>query len=190
MTDAPTADPGAPAAERTPRWRIGAALALPLVAVVAIIVGARLAGSSASGPAGPLAVPGADQPGAAAASCKDLMSALPDTLGGAQRRTLVMPVDGVAAWGDPAVILRCGVPTPAELTCSASLQGVDTVDWLQLQGTGETTYLAADRPVRVALTMPDGSGTAAIQEISRVIAGTVAKRPVCEKGMLLPTVGK
>ncbi len=183
MTGAPVTG-----AERTPRWRIVAALTLPLVAVLAIVVGARLAASSAPGPAGPLAVPGTDQPGAASASCKDLMSALPDTLAGAQRRTLVVPVEGVAAWGDPAVILRCGVPTPAELTCSAALQGVDTVDWLQLQGSGETTYLAADRPVRVAITLPDGSGTAAIQELSRVVAGTVTERPVCENGTLLPTV--
>ena len=184
------AQPVDPPAARTPRWRLVAALTLPLVAVVAIIVGARLAGTSAVGPVGPLAVPGTDQPGAASASCKDLMSALPETLGGAERRTLAAPVDGVAAWGEPAVILRCGVPTPAELTCSASLQGVDTVDWLQLQGSGDSTYLAADRPVRVALTLPDGSGTAAIQEISRVVAGTIPERPVCDKGALLPTVDK
>ena len=54
---------------------------------------------------------------------------------------------------------------------------------------GETTYLAADRPVRIALTVPDGSGTAAIQDVSRIIAGTTPRQPVCTNGTLTPVEG-
>ena len=59
-------------------------------------------------------------PGAAeAAQCRDLAARLPDTLRPAvlldgrepvQHRTAVTPVsDLTAAWGDPAVVLQCGV---------------------------------------------------------------------------------
>ena len=41
------------------------------------------------------------------------------------------------------VILRCGIPTPQELTCAAVIQEVDGVAWLPLVGTGATTYLAS-----------------------------------------------
>ncbi len=51
------------------------------------------------------------------------MSALPDGLAGAARRTLKGGT-AVAAWGDPAVILRCGIETPEELTCSANITTV------------------------------------------------------------------
>jgi len=158
--------------------------------VAAIVVGAK--GAGGSGSVGPLAVATVDAPGAASTACGDLLSALPDKIGDAQRRDLAGPADGtagVAAWGDPAVILRCGIGTPAELTCSAALQGVDTVDWVQISGTGQTTYVVADRPVRVALTVPDGAGTAAIQEISRVIAGVLPEHGVCADGVLVPVTG-
>jgi hypothetical protein len=44
-------------------------------------------------------------------ACTDVLAALPDRVAGQDRRT----VDGsryAAAWGDPAIVLRCGVPLP------------------------------------------------------------------------------
>ncbi len=40
--------------------------------------------------------------------------------------------------------------------------------------------------MRIALTVPDGSGTAAIQDVSRIIAGTTPQQPVCTNGALTP----
>jgi hypothetical protein len=66
------------------------------------------------------------------------------------------------------------------------IQVVDGVSWLPLQGAGVTTYLAVDRPVRIAFTMPDGTGTGPWQEMSRLIGGTLEQRPICVNGVIVP----
>ncbi len=168
-----------------------AAIALPVVAIIAIIVTASVINSRPVSTADdPLVVSSVEAPGATSAACTSLMAALPDPLGQLPRRDLVQGDDplltGVAAWGEPAVVLRCGTPTPEELTCSAVIQVVDGVSWLPLQGAGVTTYLAVDRPVRIAFTMPDGTGTGPWQEMSRLIGGTLEQRPICVNGVIVP----
>ena len=96
----------------------------------------------------------------------------------------------MAAWGEPAVILRCGVPTPQELTCSAAVQVVDGVTWLPLAGDGSTTYLVVDRAVRVALTVPDGTATGPWQETSKIVARTLPRRAICSGGLPIPAAGE
>ena len=121
-------------------WRVLAAVGLLLATVAAIVVGAKIA--ARTDPNAPLALPGVQAPAAESASCTSLLSALHGTIGDQPSRTIDPPVPGAAAWGNPPIVLRCGIPTPAELTCSSALQVVDDVAWLQLSGTGETTYLA------------------------------------------------
>ena len=84
---------------------------------------------------------------------------------------------------------RITLTTPAELTCDAALQQVDGVAWLPIAGVGATTYLAVDRPVRVALTVPDGVGTGAWQELSKLIGSTLRAGPVCSDGRPVPVDG-
>ena len=51
--------------------------------------------------------------GAATAQCKALQALLPQTLPGGQKRRATSPSsDNTAAWGDPAITLRCGVAEP------------------------------------------------------------------------------
>ncbi len=135
------------------------AIAVSVAAIVGVIVLAAVVNSRpVTDVTDPLPVSSVDAPGATTAACTSLMAALPDPLGALPRRQLVQGDDpllaGVAAWGEPAVVLRCGVPTPQELTCSSPVQVVDGVAWLPIPGSGGTTYLAVDRPVRVALTVP------------------------------------
>ncbi len=165
-----------------------AAIALPVTAIIAIVV---LAGVVNSRPVtdvtDPLPVSSVEAPDATSPACTTLLAALPDPLATLPRRELVQGDDplltGVAAWGEPAVILRCGTPTPQELTCSAAVQVVDGVTWLPLYGSGVTTYLAVDRPVRVALTIPDGMSTGPWQDMSKIIGATLAQRPICVDGV-------
>ena len=97
----------------------------------------------------------------------------------------------VAAWGDPPVVLRCGIPTPAELTCSAPVQVVDGVTWLPLTGQGATTYLVVDRSVRVALTVPDTvTSTGPWQEISKTVARALPARAICVGGVPIRADGE
>ncbi len=178
-----------------PRWRLIAAIAVPLVAIAVVIVLASVVNSRPlSTVSDPLPVAAADAPGATSPACAALTAALPEQLGGLQRRQLVQgdepQMAGVAAWGEPAVVMRCGLPTPQELTCSASIQQVDQVAWLPLAGNGATTYLAVDRSVRVALTIPDTeTSTGPWQQMSRIIAATLPVRPICENGVPVPVTG-
>lgn len=180
------------------RGMLLALLALPVVLIVAVVIGGVVWSRSTSSAAEPLGLPAVPSPGGDGKYCAALYSALPSTLGGQPRRTLVGDPQDAAAWGDPAIVLRCGLPTPAELTCSSQLtavsgaNGLAGVLWLQLSEGGQTTYLAADRPVRIALTLPDGAGSAAIQDLSAVIAGTMpstarADGKLCTGGRLPAT---
>lgn len=178
-----------------PRWRLIAAITVPLVAIVVVIVLASVINSRpVTSVTDPLAVSAVDAPGATSPACAALTAALPQDLGGLQRRQLVQGDDpqlaGVAAWGEPAVVLRCGLPTPQELTCSAVIQQVDQVAWLPLAGSGATSYLAVDRSVRVALTIPESeTNTGPWQQMSQIVAATLPVRPICRNGVPVPVTG-
>jgi len=193
---------------------LAAAIALPLIAIVVVVVLAgRIGSEPATDPTAPLALGEVGAPGAATPACAALMADLPTVLAGLDRRELVgSPVtsgatdipdgtqDGgvsdiragaVAAWGDPPVVLRCGIPTPAELTCSAPVQVVDGVTWLPLSGQGATTFLVVDRSVRVALTVPDSvTSTGPWQELSKTIARALPPRAICAAGVPIPADGE
>ena len=176
----PGTDRGRPAP-----WRLILALGLPLIALVAVFVLApRFASSSRSD--APLAVPVVPQPGSTSAGCSALDAALPMVLDGAQRRELAAAEPGVAAWGDPPIVLRCGIDDPTDLTCSASLDLINGVSWLVLTESGSTTYVAVDRSVRIALTLDDSVGVGAVQALSNQIEVVLPARPVCENGTVNP----
>ncbi|MEU1456138.1 DUF3515 domain-containing protein [Streptomyces avermitilis] len=63
--------------------------------------------------------------------CRALAHDLPDTVAGLKRRATDPSSPLTAAWGDPAVVLRCGVPRPAEMN-SASAVGANLkgVGWM------------------------------------------------------------
>jgi len=171
-------------------WQVLLALAVVVVTIaVAVVLGVvKRAHPVVAG--GPLPVATVGQPGADSAACNRLMPALPGDLDVAHRRTLQGGGSGVAGWGDPPTILRCGMETPQELTCSSPLTVINGVSWLQLPtevGLDETTYLAADRSVRIAVTVPRSATTAPITLLSSVIATALPAREPCRAGVLLPT---
>lgn len=69
-----------------------------------------------------------DLPAAQAAACADLLAAVPDALGGLERRD-AEPAAAGAAWGDPAVVLRCGATTPEGLDPFSQCEDVEGVGW-------------------------------------------------------------
>ena len=179
-------------AHRLPALLVTGALVLVAAVIVAVVVLAGRARTAANAPdTGPLAVPAAPAPGAGGRYCTTLANALPDRLTSNQRRPLSDPTPGVAAWGDPAIILRCGLPDPQELTCSAALTQFTDADggsvaWLRLADSSAVTYVAVDRPVRIALTLPPGTGIGPVQQLSEVIAKTLPGRAVCTNGTVNP----
>lgn len=184
------------------RIRLYGVLSFVIIVVAAVIVGGLIwSKSSPAADTGPVAVGAAPSPAADGKACTQLMTALPSTLADSPKRPVIGDPAGVAAWGDPPVTLRCGLPTPQELTCSSQLTQVSNengqpgVLWLQLSEGGQTTYLAADRSVRIAITLPDNAGTGAIQQLSSVISGVLpstadADGDICTNGTLHPVDDK
>jgi hypothetical protein len=103
-----------------------------------------------------------DQPGMsdrARAACADLVAALPGSVAEQGRRE-TDPDDALgAAWGDPAIVLTCGVGRPDDYDPANGCTTVDAVDWYipmeQLEANGEQdltmTTIGREPAVRVVL---------------------------------------
>jgi len=78
---------------------------------------------------------------ASSAPCAAAAQRWPGTVGGQARRDTTSPSPAVRAWGDPAVIARCGVAAPGPTTdeCLA-VSGVDWVVHPLSDGVKFTTY--------------------------------------------------
>jgi hypothetical protein len=61
-------------------------------------------------------------------ACTRVAAALPQTVLKAKRRTTHPASPALAAWGEPAIILRCGVESPGASTDHC--ETVDGVDWV------------------------------------------------------------
>lgn len=133
-------------------------------------------------PIGLVPVPAPDANGA---DCKTVLAAAPKQVLSAgkqlDRRAVAKPAPpATTAWGsgpDP-VVLRCGLPKPAELTPTAQLVEVTGVKWLQVPGNGKSTYYVVDRPVYLALTLPDSAGSGPLQDVSATVRAKLKAKPV------------
>lgn len=139
---------------------------------------------------GPVALVAVDAPDARTTSCTALMKALPNTLPDSGKTLPRLPIaepapPAAAAWGasrGEPVVLRCGLPRPTELTPTSALREISGVRWLPIEGDGATTWVAVDRGVYVALTVPADSGTGPLQDVSAAIGGTLPAKPVRASG--------
>jgi hypothetical protein len=174
-----------------PSASVAIAVTLPLVlalVVAGIAIVARVRGVDGSGPpppdTRPLAVATVEAPEAGSTSCTSLLAGLDGDLPAGTttlpRRALADPApSGVRAWAarTEPVVLRCGLPRPAELTPTAELLEINGVRWLRLDdGTHDPqvlTYVAVDRPVYVALTLPAEVGSAPVQAVSDAVRTTL-----------------
>lgn len=170
---------------------IAAAIALPVALAVGIIVAAVLAqhrqGPEAGGSTGPIAVGAVPAPASASPACSGLLAVLPDTLGDATKAQLAAPAPvGAAAWRSAKVseplVLRCGIERPEEFTTAAALVVVNGVQWLQISGAASglqaSTWVAVDRSVYLALTLPDGTGSAPLQDAAEAIKRALPPTPL------------
>jgi hypothetical protein len=126
---------------------------------------------------GPAAVP---LGGTAGSTCRALVKALPHTLGGrAARRVVPAGATGrAAAWGDPAVVLRCGVGRPAVASGPAQVYSLDGVSWLTgAVAEGGLRWTLVGRAVAVRVDVPadlaEESGATLIRPLAASIVATV-----------------
>jgi hypothetical protein len=131
-----------------------------------------------------LVIPAVPAPQADSPECATLLATLPQRLGDYQRTTPTAPVPpATAAWrsGDTEpILLRCGIAQPADFVVGAPIQIVNTVQWFRVveQGTGRSTWFVVDRPVNVALTLPQGTGATPLQEVSDLVAAKLPAVPI------------
>ncbi|HEY6424104.1 MAG TPA: DUF3515 domain-containing protein [Pseudonocardiaceae bacterium] len=156
-------------------------MALPVALVVGVVIAAAVARSQAPGPLG---LAGVVAPSAGSADCMRLLAALPAKLDGGeqgdlQRRQLAAPAPaGAAGWGEPPVVLRCGLNRPAELTATSRLLAVSGVQFLEIPNLGTSAWVAVDRPVYVLVALPPVTGSGPLQQVADIIAATLPQRDV------------
>lgn len=85
----------------------------------------------------------------------------------------------VRAWGDPPVVLRCGVGRPADYDPTAECTQVNGVGWYRQAATGGAIYTATWAAPRIELSLPARYPPADfLVDVSNAITGHVA-HPAC-----------
>jgi hypothetical protein len=105
------------------------------------------------------------------AACPALMSALPLELAGEKSRPVRSSSPFAYAWGDPPVVLVCGVDRPAGFVATSGLIQIDAVQWYVDDSAPDTVvWTAVDRSVYVQLSIPSSLDSASATELSDIIA--------------------
>ncbi|MDQ1716367.1 MAG: hypothetical protein QOE89_320 [Pseudonocardiales bacterium] len=139
---------------------------MPVTVVLAFLFKAGDRGGKPNGPtavpATATALPGVAVPAppapnpATQQACIKVFQKLPVQLGTLPPRKTETDSSFVAAWGDPAIVIRCGVSRPAVFgtPTAAQLLDVSGIIWQpDLQKT-QTVYTAVDRSVYIDVTVP------------------------------------
>ena len=162
------------------------AAAIPATVLLALPLSRPTPTEPASSPSSPAATalpplpvaPPPSLPPAAQRSCKDLLSVLPAQVGTRSARPVDSPSAYVAAWGEPPVVLRCGVPRPGAFRAGAHTFGINGVTWFAEERGGTTAFTAVDRPVYVEVTAPADVASEPAALLSAAVAASLPARPL------------
>lgn len=117
-----------------------------------MIAAAALSTLALTACAAPVAVPPSESTDPA---CAVLVARLPERISDQERRA-VQPDNGTsAAWGDPPVVLRCGVAEPAALRPDSPLTEVNGVSWFAEERSKGYVFTSVGLEPRVEVTVPD-----------------------------------
>ena len=142
--------------------------------LVAIALNAGHRGDAKSRPRAastePVAVSAVASNPATVEPCAQVLSKLPVQLEGLSPR--IVHAEQSVAWGDPAVVLRCGVDRPANLAAGSTDPTllVDAVNWLVTGGTTATKYTVIDRSVYIEVSVPSTSAQPPLGPLSDAVA--------------------
>ena len=116
--------------------------------------------SSSTGPLPAVTVAAPPSPSVATQrACVAVLAKLPVQLGSLAPRRTDTDSSYVVAWGNPAIVLRCGVAKPVILGSpqAAQLIDVNSVIWQPDPQKDRTVYTAVDRSVYIEVTVPAGA---------------------------------
>jgi hypothetical protein len=111
-----------------------------------------------------------------------LLGALPVDLNGLPSRPALSTSPYVVAWGDPAVVLRCGVSRPKGLVAGsdAFTTGVNGVFYWVEHQKKQTVFTVIDRAVYIEVAVPQTYAGGPLAELSDAVAKSL--KPVCVVG--------
>jgi hypothetical protein len=113
----------------------------------------------------------------AARSCPPFLAAVPLRLTDLAARPVDSPSPFVAAWGEPPVLLRCGVVRPRGFVVGAQTIAVNGVTWYPEPQGNRTVWTAVDRPVYIELSVPTGYASGPVAVLSTAITRTLPAQP-------------
>jgi hypothetical protein len=95
----------------------------------------------------------------------------------------VEPADALAAaWGDPPIVLRCGVERPARLRPSSPCLEVDGVGWFPQQAARGHLFTTVGRSAYVEVAVPEAYQPAAepLVDLADAIRRHIPERRPCQ----------
>jgi Protein of unknown function (DUF3515) len=123
--------------------------------------------------------------GSASRICDALIGDLPSTVMGQGRRDLTpSPAPGeasAAAWGDPPIVLRCGVSRPTGLTRTSRCDVVDDVGWFSSRSADGWLFTTIGRAAYVEVRVPGSYTPAAnaLADVASAITHDIAVQRPC-----------
>ena len=113
----------------------------------------------------------------AEASCPALMSALPLELTGEPSRRVQSDSPYAYAWGDPPIVLVCGVDRPAGYVVGVSAIQINGVQWyVDTDDPDTTVWTTVDRPVYVEIRLPASVDSGPVTALTPQIAAALPYR--------------
>ena len=156
-----------------------------VVAVLLVLVNVQRrgqdAGSAVAAVSGTASAPRSDLPPvqvatpavtpAADLACPVLMSQLPLELAGEPSRLVSSASPHTYAWGDPAIVLICGVPQPAGYVVGAGTIVISGVEWFVDDSAPDVVvWTTVDRTVPVQVSVPASTDSASVTALCSIIA--------------------
>lgn len=102
---------------------------------------------------GPVEVDAVTPQAGTASLCDDLKASLPAVVDDQPLRK-VKPASAGSAWGDPAIVLRCGVAKPVSLTPTSQCFPVSGVDWLSEETARRFVFTTVGRKANIQVSVP------------------------------------
>lgn len=106
--------------------------------------------------------------------CARLVASLPGEVLAQGRRQITNSEvsEFVAAWGDPIIVLQCGVAKPASEVLLPDLLTVNEIDWRYEELTGGTRFYSDSLQVNIRIDVPSdyGNPTGVLVDLSASLA--------------------
>jgi hypothetical protein len=143
--------------------------------LVPLLIGAVLPAAACGD--GAVQVPAPSPDAATSRLCAGLR--LPEKVHGEKRRDTSPSSPLTAAWGSPAIALRCGVPRPATLRPASELVTINGIDWFGTPADRPVTFTAVGRQAYVEVTVPPKYNPAGdvLIELGPAIKSTIPAKP-------------